>query len=145
MSRSGYSDDLDPLALGRWRQAVKRAIEGKRGQAFLHEMASALDAMPVKELIAGEVVRDSAHVCAIGSVALVRGIDVSELDIHDGEEVGAALGIARALACEIAYENDECGPSRWQAPAGETPAQRWQRMRDWVAKNLRPAKALDKG
>lgn len=46
MSRSGYTDeygDGDPLALGRWRQAVKRSIEGKRGQAMLRELLEALE------------------------------------------------------------------------------------------------------
>jgi hypothetical protein len=45
MSRSGYSDDLDPLALGRWRGRVASAMRGKRGQAFLREMLAAMDAM----------------------------------------------------------------------------------------------------
>jgi len=35
MSRSGYVDEMDDyLALGRWRQAVKRAIEGKDPDGF---------------------------------------------------------------------------------------------------------------
>lgn len=125
MSRSGYSEDCDNIGL--WRGAVERAIRGKRGQAFLREMAAALDAMPVKELVAGEIVRDSEHVCAIGSVALARGLDVTELNIYCGESVGEAFGVASALALEIAYENDEAGPWR-----GETDAERWTRMRAWV-------------
>lgn len=129
MSRSGYTDDCDNLGL--WRAAVARATDGKRGQAFLREMAAALDAMPVKELIAGEVVRDNEHVCAIGSVAVARQLDVQHLDIGDGEAVGQAFGVARALACEIAYENDDGGPYT------ETPAARWQRMRSWVDKQIR--------
>ena|SRR5258706_13078469 len=135
MSRSGYTDDCENMGL--WRGAVERAIRGKRGQAFLREMAAALDAMPVKELIAGEVIRDNEHVCAIGSVALARKMDVSELEIYDGESVGQAFGVARALACEIAYENDERsnvyenGTSRV-----ETPAERWLRMRKWVAASI---------
>lgn len=38
MSRSGYSDADDPLAHGRWRQAVKRSQDGRRGQAMLREL-----------------------------------------------------------------------------------------------------------
>ena len=143
MSRSGYSDDCENIGL--WRAAVSRATYGKRGQALLREMAAALDAMPVKELITGDVVRDDGHVCAIGSVALARGLDVSKLDVHDGEDVAKAFGVARALACEIAYENDECG-DRWGTDENgnhvrlppETPAQRWTRMRAWVDGNLIP-------
>lgn len=130
MSRSGYSDDCENIGL--WRGAVARAIEGKRGQSFLREMAAALDAMPVKELIAGEVVRDSAHVCAIGAVAVARQLDVTKLEIYDGESVGTAFGVARALACEIVYENDEGGPCR----GDETDGERWQRMRRWVDRQL---------
>ncbi len=128
MSRSGYSEDCEDVGL--WRGAVDRAIHGKRGQAFLREMVASLDALPSKELVFGEIVRDSEHVCALGSVALARGVDVSELDISDGDDVGAAFGIARALACEIAYVNDE-----EQEPL-ETGAERWTRMRAWAVSNL---------
>ncbi len=128
MSRSGYTYDCENLNL--YRGAVDSAIRGKRGQAFLREMAAALDAMPVKELITDEVVRDDSGVCAIGSVALARGLDVSTLDVYDGDDVAKRFGIARALACEIEYENDECGKQ------GETPAERWTRMRRWVEANL---------
>lgn len=139
MSRSGYSDDCENLGL--WRGAVYKSISGKRGQAFLREMAAALDAMPVKELIADEVVRTDGQVCAIGAVAVAvaRRIDVAGLDVFDGDQVAARFGIARALACEIAYLNDECGErirdGKWQQ---ETPAERWTRMRSWVDKHLRP-------
>jgi len=128
MSRSGYSDDCENLGL--WRQAVDRAIRGKRGQAFMREMAAAMDTMPTKALVAGEVVRDAAHVCALGSVAIARGMDVANLDIEDGESVGEAFGVAKALACEVAYMNDECGP------VNETEEDRWQRMRRWVDQRL---------
>lgn len=146
MSRSGYSDDYgDYGALNRWRANVDRAIAGKRGQAFLREMASALDAMPVKELVAEDIVRDSEHVCAMGAVALARKLDVSKLDVDDPGMVADTFGIARALACEIAYENDENAPLYAPGPPGpagewkpETPAQRWQRMRKWVDACLKP-------
>ena len=131
MSRSGYTDDWDDMGrYNLYRANVDRAITGKRGQAFLREMAAALDAMPVKELVAGEIVRDSDHVCAIGSVALARGMDVSKIEADDPDAVGVAFGIARALACEIAYENDEAYGD------DETPAERWLRMREWVTEQL---------
>ena len=142
MSRSGYSDDCDDVRFNLYRANVDRAIAGKRGQAFLREMAAALDAMPVKELVAEEIVRDSEHVCAMGAVALARGLDVSAVDPEDPDTVAGKLGITRILACEIAYENDENAPLYAPGPPGpagewtrltpETPAQRWQRMRKWV-------------
>src|ERR1700690_509135 len=100
MSRSGYSEDLDQNMLNIYRANVDRALSGKRGQTFLREMADALDAMPVKELVAGEVVRDSEHVCAMGSVALARKIDVSDIDVEDAPAIGKRFGIAEALARE---------------------------------------------
>lgn len=107
-------------------------------------MAAALDALPVKELVAEDIVRDSEHVCAIGSVALARKIDVSALDVTDGDLVGQTFGITSILAREIAYQNDENGPSgyarqddgTYQPRPPETPAERWTRMRAWVDENL---------
>jgi hypothetical protein len=131
MSRSGYIDDYDEEGRPNlWRANVERAIAGKRGQAFLREMAAALDAMPVKELVSEEIVRDSQHVCAMGSVALARGLDVSAVDPEDQEGVAKTFGIARSLVCEIAYENDE-------GAYGDTPSERWIYMRKWVDKHLR--------
>jgi len=140
MSRSGYTDDDEDGRLNLYRANVDRTIAGKRGQAFLREMAAALDAMPVKELVAGDIVRDDGHVCAIGSVALARKLDVSKLDVYDGDEVGKTFGITRILACEIAYENDEHRSYDYEAHrfTEETPEGRWKRMRAWVASCLRP-------
>lgn len=129
MSRHGYSDDLDVLDLGRYRGQVKSAIRGKRGQAFLRELAAAMDAMPEKALIAEELIDDEGQCCTIGVVCKARGIDVSKIDHEEPEQVGAAVGIARQLAAEIEYENDDGG---WR----ETDEQRWQRMRRWVDSQL---------
>lgn len=141
MSRSGYSEDYfgdEPQIANLYRASVARAIRGKRGQAFLREMAAALDAMPVKELITGEVVSPEGQVCAIGSVAVARGTDVKDLDVTDQDEVGKTFGVARSLAAEIAFENDDDFGSR-----PETPAARWQRMRNWVGRQLRAAPTPD--
>lgn len=131
MSRSGYVDDYDDDGLNLYRAAVEQAIKGKRGQAFLREMAAALDAMPEKVLIADSIVNTDGRACAIGVVALARRMDVSDLgDGSDQGDVAARFGIARSMAAEIAYENDECG-----RPA-ETPTERWTRMRKWVNEHL---------
>lgn len=133
MSRSGYSDECENLGL--YRAAVERAIHGKRGQAFLREMAAALDAMPVKELIAHDIVDPDGQACAIGAVALARRMDVEGLDPYDQGDVAKRFGIARSMAAEIAYENDECGP--FFGLEKETPAARWKRMRKWVEEQLK--------
>lgn len=132
MSRSGYSDDYDDQwALIRWRGAVTSAIRGKRGQKFLREMATALDALPDKILIAEELEQDGA-VCALGSVGKARGIDMAKIDPEDWDTVSAAFGIPDALAREIMWENDE-GNYRF-----ESPAERWKRVRTWVQGKIIP-------
>lgn len=131
MSRSGYTDDCEHLFL--WRGAVRRAINGKRGQAFLREMRSALDALPEKRLARNTLVDPKHGCCAMGAVAIARGVDVSHVDPQDTDDVSRLMGIAPAMAAEIAYENDE-GSVRWY---DQTPEQRWQRMSDWVDSCLR--------
>jgi hypothetical protein len=163
MSRAGYSDDCDdPLAEGRWRAAVRSAMRGKRGQAFLREALAALDAMPDKRLVrehlvvtgwqpwwdgdeiivGGDVLTDRrgvelpmGSVCLLGAVGQARGMpDIADLDPDDMETVAPAFGIADAMAREIVYWNDEGGDRN------ETPEQRWTRMRAWVeAKITKPA------
>ena len=130
MSRSGYCDDIDGPELALWRGAVASAIRGKRGQALLRDMAAAMDAMPVKRLIARYLVKDG-EVCALGAVACARGMDVSGIDPERYWTVASAFDIADALAREVEYWNDECGPYQ------ETPEQRWTRMRAWVAGKIR--------
>lgn len=133
MTRSGYSDDYDTNTIHLYRRAVNAALDGKRGQAFLREMVEALDAMPVRELIAEDLARDGA-VCAIGSVGVRRGIDMSALDPSDSRAIAKAFGIAPAMVKEIAWENDE-GACYWAHD--DTPTKRWQRMRTWAANLLR--------
>jgi hypothetical protein len=133
MSRSGYSDDYgddDPLALGRWRAAVKSAIRGKKGQTFLKEMLAALEALPQKRLVAnalqegewneGETkivpVKDG-DVCAFGAVGRARGISMPASWVDDDPEdmtydVQRLFGTTDALSREIMYVNDEGGVGR---------------------------------
>ena len=132
MSRSGYTDDWYEDNSGwLYRGAVKSAFQGRRGQAFLKEMLAALDAMPVKELIAHELEQEGA-VCAIGAVGRARGVDMSKLDPEDPDTVAGTFGIARAMACELVYEND--GEHRFTP---ETPTERYQRMRRWIESEIK--------
>ena len=133
MSRSGYSEDFDEYgSLNLYRAIVERSIAGKRGQIFLKELANAMDAMPIKRLITGDLINSSNECCAIGVVCKYRKIDVSDIDCEDPEDVGEAVGISRSMAAEIEYENDENYHS-----ISETPEGRWNRMREWVSKNLK--------
>lgn len=132
MSRSGYSDDYPEDNSGwLYRGAVRSAINGHRGQAFLKEMLATLDAMPEKKLIAGFLEEEGA-VCAIGSVGKARGVDMSKLDPEDADGVADAFGIAPALAREIVFENDD----DFGFTVGETPEQRFERIRKWLVKYI---------
>lgn len=168
MSRSGYTDDYDedPLAGGRWRAAVKSAIQGKRGQAALRELAAAMDAMPTKALAAESLVNADGEFCTLGVLGQARGMDMAPIDPEDWDAVAAAFGIAPAMVREIVYENDEgvdthkwvhvviCGPMpeygfrRWEHERHQrqvrveldpavVAAERWARMRKWVAARLK--------
>jgi hypothetical protein len=136
MSRHGYIEDSDfePLEYGRWRGRLLSSIRGKRGQAFLRELVDALEAMPEKELVA-EVLNKEGEVCALGAVALKRGMDVSKLDPEEYEVVAGEFNIAEPLAREIVYENDE-------GSGDETPAQRWKRMHRWALRMLKKEAAV---
>jgi hypothetical protein len=132
MSRHGYNDDINQWQMIKWRGQVASAIRGRRGQLLLVALRDALDAMPERALIAGELVEENGDVCALGCLAKARGMDVSEVDPEDSDQVADVFGIAPQLAREIVYENDE---GAW----GETPEQRWERMRKWVGAHIKTA------
>jgi len=130
MSRSGYSEDCDDQwALIRWRGAVKSALRGKKGQAFLREALAALDALPEKKLVENEL-EVSGSYCTLGAVGKARGIEMANIDPYDEDMVAGFFGLPRALACEIMFENDEAGP--WN----ETPETRFHRMRRWIQDHI---------
>jgi hypothetical protein len=172
MSRSGYTDECgdDPLAHGRWRQAVKRSIQGKRGQALLQELAVALDEMEDKRLYPGSFATADGEFCTLGALGAKRGTKMADLgdeDDCDPALVGERFDIAAAMAAEIMYMNDEyavdcwkwvtveiCGPMRpcypdWGRHTREVriyneshPQERWKKMRAWVAENLSTQEAV---
>ncbi len=135
MSRSGYSDDLHEWARICWRGAVASGLRGKRGQAFLREMLAALDAMPEKKLIASELVTETGC-CAIGTVAVARGLDVSDLEPEDNNEIAKRFGISRAMVCEIEYINDD--EDGWRL-SSRSEVERFDRVRQWVVENIKEA------
>ena len=167
MSRSGYTDDDgdDPLAHGRWRAAVRSSLQGKRGQALLKELAEALDAMPDKRLYPGSFATAEGEFCTLGVLGAKRGTKMDDLGDEDDCDPGFVanrFGIAPAMAAEIMYMNDEyavdvwkwveveiCGPLNpydyrhrdrkrsMRVHNDNHPQERWQRMRDWVATNLK--------
>lgn len=138
MARHGYVDDLDDaLEAGRWRGRVTSALRGKRGQAMLRELAAAMDAMPEKRLVSGSLQTRDGDCCAIGAVCKAKGLDLTQHE-HDrasdlyelNESIAKSLDVAECLVQEIEFINDDWGPN------GETPEQRWSRVRSWVAKKI---------
>lgn len=143
MSRSGYTDDCWGFDLIMYRGAVDKAIAGRDGQAFLLEMIESLDALATKELIPNSFVATEG-VCALGSVALKRGLDTSKIDVENDDvswKAADLFKISPKLAAEIMYMNDERGGGYSYATNSyvvETPDQRWKRIREWAVSHLKP-------
>jgi hypothetical protein len=131
MSRSGYCDDIDQWDLIKWRGQVASVLRGKRGQKLLVDLYKALDAMPVKELIADELETAEGAVCALGALGKARGLEMKGVDVEDYELVAKMFEVPNQLTQEIVYLNDE----GWY---DETPAQRYERMKKWVLGQIRP-------
>ena len=161
MSRSGYTEDCEGADLAMWRGAVASAVRGKRGQAFLAELVTALDAIPEKRLGANALRDDNGDFCALGTVGNARGLNLAAIDPEDRETVAESFGIATAMAAEIMFENDECvdsykwvtheicGPVRPNWPdwwhhtkqvriaAPDVEQRRWRHMRNWALAHLK--------
>lgn len=153
MSRSGYTDDGgdDQWAMTMWRGAVKKAMNGSRGQAFLREMLASMDSLPEPKLVAEELKYEDGSVCAIGTVGLTRGLDMEGIVPDDWDAVAAKFGIAPAMVREIVYENDEVGgynhyetvtigegarAKTFRRPRDEKPVERFYRMRRWIKRHI---------
>ena len=129
MSRHGYVDDFidDQWAHICYRGAVKSAIRGSRGQAFLRELREALDDLPDKRLCANDLQRADGMVCAIGAVGKKRGIDMTEMDAEyatDNGDLSKMFDIAESMVREIEYENDDRDTFWWAEPERD-PETQW--------------------
>jgi len=134
MSRSGYSDCLEQGALNCYRANVERATRGKRGQKFFRDLVAALDAMPEKRLIDGELEEEEGAVCALGALRKAKNVPLEPLRDSDWDELGKAFDVAPMLAQEVMFKNDDDFAYHQE----ETPEQRWTRMRRWAAAQLTP-------
>jgi hypothetical protein len=135
MSRSGYSEECDNnWQFIKWRGVVASTIRGKRGQAFLKEMLAAMDALPEHKLVRAAL-ETGGEVCAIGSVGLARGVDMSGIDPEDYERVAALFGVSTPLAQEIMWINDD-------DLYHKSPEDRFAAMRKWIVSKIRTPPAL---
>jgi hypothetical protein len=130
MSRHGYSDDCEHVAM--WRGVIASATRGKRGQAFFRALVEALDAMPEKRLIAGDLETEEGSVCALGCLGQARGVDLGSVDTYDWDALGEMFDIAPQLAQETMFVNDDDLYSR-----AKTPEERWRYVRAWAARQIR--------
>lgn len=136
MGRHGLYDsgDMeDVLAFGRWRGAVASAIRGQRGQSFLRELLTAIDAIESRRLIGDGLENDHGEVCALGAVGRARGLSLQSVDYESPEAVAAFFGVNEKLAQEIMWVNDEW-TRRNNVPAME---ERYQLVRNWILENIR--------
>lgn len=166
MSRYNYSEDNDdPLAEARWFGALKRALQGRRGQALLRELVEVLDSMDDKRLYPRKFMTGDGKFCALGVLGAKRGIrmdDLGDADRCDIKKIAQRFDIAPAMAAEIMYMNDEyvadewawveveiCGPMRQRSPERgkhkrlvcvpneNHPRERWEGMRAWAVEQLK--------
>lgn len=96
---------------------------------MLRDLLAALDAMPNKRLIDGEL-ELRGEVCALGALGRAKGLPIEKVDPEEHERLGEMFNVAPCLIREVEYLNDEAniGP--------ETPEQRWLRVRGHVTKML---------
>jgi len=136
-------------------QAGINALRGKRGQAILKELEVALLALPEKKLLHGNLAKGGG-VCAIGALALKRRMEAGDardaalkwmeeqVDPEDCEGWGEQtqwfakkhLGVVRALAYKISYQNDEGDEKRHERGRKETDEERWERVLAWVRSQM---------
>ena len=127
MNRSGYGA-CDEDEADEWHRTVAHTIASPEGQAFLRELANALDALPDKVLIARELIDEDGDCCALGALCMARGIDPTGMD-SDSDCVAERLGVPLPLAAEVVDQND--------GYRNEIPDARWHRMRRWVERRIR--------
>jgi hypothetical protein len=142
LSRFIESDD-EPYAnaWALWARAQRNALVGKKGQAVLRELETALVALPTKRLIHGALC-EQGEVCALGALARQRGVSEEEMATQRGEYAHDIawwakdrLGVTEALATAVQWQNDEA-EWYWQKQ-GETPEERYIRVLAWVRAQIK--------
>lgn len=142
--------------------SVKRALTSKRGLLVLQDVKRALLALPQRRLIAGALCLEG-EVCLVGAYVAYRKMtkekwttisqaiywlhdDDTYIDPEDGLQTddtewdtaraGELAGMARMMAYEMAYKNDQ----QWDR---DSPEQRWQHAIDWVERLIAESPARE--
>jgi hypothetical protein len=151
MSRFDYDDEGDiPYAL--WRQTVRNALQGKRGQKALREIEAALLALPEPRLIEGSLCAETPgrpyEFCVVGAWARARILagngprglktldDLKDFDDEDPDQtadLGRVMGCAYAMAWELGQQNDYHGAS---------PESRYRYVLSWVRGQIKQSEPV---
>lgn len=148
MSRfdEGYDEDFQNQA-ALYQANTRRALKGRKGQAFLKEMEEALVALPMKKLIEGRIC-EAGQVCAMGAFALKRrrdaGADIkAALDWLEAEDPGEGdatetalfskkhFGVMECLSFEMAWVNDDDNGVK------QADEDRYERVLKWVRSRIK--------
>lgn len=147
-SRIHEGEDFEPWMAGQQAGALRAAVRGRRGQAFLRELIDALDALPSQELAAGALEDpETGCCCAFGAVARARawgqeeiGFDPMDGDIWRPEcRLAEAFDVAETLAWQVIAENEALDSSNdrtWRR-------RRWRHVRNWAASEIESTKPSD--
>lgn len=113
---------------------ISRAIGSDRGQLFLQELLTAMDALERPRLVGmvlecnPDPVDGYCDVCALGSVGRLRGIDMLS-DERLSTDLQEMFGISLGMLFAVTDTNDSY-------PLEETPEQRFTRVRSWVESEI---------
>ena len=124
-----------------WQANCRRSRQGRKGQAALRELESALMGMPDKRIQKDVLVESSGEACAIGALMLHRKVsagmareqavaECAALEPLDTEEHGVSIGMPHLVAWAVAVENDEYYRV-------ESPEERYRRILAWVRGELK--------
>lgn len=151
----GDCDEDFPGQWWLWENALRRSVNGKKGQRNLRDLRDALLALPEKRLISGRLADENGCVCTVGALWLKRqvdaGVDRAQVlaamagDIEWNEEYGVldpwdaetvtldiatAAGLSRTMAVVLAGDNDG-----W---TNDTPERRYERVLRYVEQLIVP-------
>jgi hypothetical protein len=133
----------------RYRGALRNAIKGKRGQAFLKELLEAIEALPEKKLAVGAFRDRDGCASALGALALKRGHSPDELaGFHymTPDQLARFFGIQPVLIRHIVHMHDVEIPficayrhnniTLEIEDDEETRAEAWRDMHNWLNRSI---------
>lgn len=113
-----------------WEANLRRALSGRRGQAALRDLETALLEMPEKKIIRGKIADRRGQVCAVGLLALHRRVQA-------GEERAAVLAdLAEPDYCECMHDHTDHEEGTGRCLRCAAQSEEWHRL--WAAGELEP-------